>query len=221
MNTKSYLAGALACLLSGCATLAPDGGFDAVAATTAQRIGARPQLARDDAAMRAVQDTVRAELAKPLDMDGAVRVALVNHPGLQASYWQVGIAQADLAQAARLPNPTLGFKRLAGGGDIEIERGLGFNLVRPADHAAGRAHGSAPLRTGAARGRRRDRAPCRRHPARLGRRGGGAPGPGLRAPGERGRRSQRRTGRTHGRAGNLASSTWRANRYSTPKPARR
>jgi outer membrane protein TolC len=129
MNTKPYLAGALACLLSGCATLAPDGGFDAVAATTAQRIGARPQLARDDAAMRAVQDAVRAELAKPLDMDGAVRVALVNHPGLQASYWQVGIAQAELAQAARLPNPTLGFKRMAGGGDIEIERGLGFDLA--------------------------------------------------------------------------------------------
>jgi outer membrane protein TolC len=120
---------AAAFLLSGCATVAPDGGFGTVADTTRARIGAEPRMARDDASARALQDNVRALLAGPLDMDGAVRVALLNNPGLQASYWKVGIAQADLVQASRLQNPSFGFKRIAGGGNIEVERSLGINLV--------------------------------------------------------------------------------------------
>jgi outer membrane protein TolC len=119
----------LATMLAGCTTVAPDGGFDAVSASTQQRIGAAPRLARDEAAARTLHEAVRAELAGPLDMDAAVRVALVNNPGLQATYWNVGIAQAELAQASTLQNPSIGFKRVSGGGDIEIERGLSFNLV--------------------------------------------------------------------------------------------
>lgn len=120
---------AAALLLAGCAGVAPDGGFGAVAAGTRERIGAEPRVARDEASARALQQEVRALLAGPLDMDGAVRVALLNHPGLQASYWQVGIAQADLVQASRLRNPGLGFRRVGGGGDIEIERSLTFDLA--------------------------------------------------------------------------------------------
>nr|WP_314547079.1 TolC family protein [uncultured Massilia sp.] len=132
MNTRFRNGAALlamAMLAAGCTTVAPDGGFGAVADKTAARIGATPRLARDEGAARALQDSVRAELEKPLDMDAAVRIALVNHPGLQATYWNVGIAQAELAQASRLQNPALGFKRVSGGGDVEIERSLSFNLI--------------------------------------------------------------------------------------------
>jgi outer membrane protein TolC len=120
---------ALSLLLAGCTGLAPDGGFGAVAGATRERIGAAPKLARDDAATRALQQDVGAILAAPLTMDGAVQVALLNNPGLQASYWEVGIAQADLVQAARLRNPSLDFKRVSGGGDLEIERTLTVNLI--------------------------------------------------------------------------------------------
>lgn len=120
---------AAALALAGCAGVAPDGGFGAVASSTRDRIGAEPRIARDDASSRALRENVRALLAAPLDMDGAVRVALLNNPGLQATYWQVGIAQADLVQASTLRNPALGFKRVGGGGDIEIERTLTVNLV--------------------------------------------------------------------------------------------
>ena len=123
------VATAAALLLAGCATVAPDGGFGAVAAGTRARIGAEPRIARDEPAARALQQEVRTMLAAPLDMDGAVRVALLNNPGLQASYWQVGIAQADLVQASRLRNPGLGFRRVGGGGDIEIERSLTVDLA--------------------------------------------------------------------------------------------
>ena len=125
-------AGALAvlALLAGCAGVTPDGGFDAVAGQARERGGLEPRIVMGDDDARAVAETTRAILARPLDMDGAVRIALLNHPGLQASYWNVGIAQADLAQAARIHNPTFGFKRIAGGSEGEIERSLGFSLVQ-------------------------------------------------------------------------------------------
>ncbi|QJE02748.1 TolC family protein [Massilia forsythiae] len=116
-------------LLAGCAGVTPDHGFAGVADSTRERIGATPRLAQDAAAAQELQEIVRAELAAPLTMDGAVRVALINNPGLQATYWNVGIAQAELAQASRLPNPALGFQRVSGQGEVEIERGLNVNLA--------------------------------------------------------------------------------------------
>ncbi|WP_313174498.1 TolC family protein [Massilia sp.] len=119
-----------AALLAGCAAVAPDGGFAAVADSARARSGAEAKLVRSEADERAVADTVRSLLAQALGQDAAVRIALLNHPGLQASYWEVGIAQADLAQAARLQNPGFGFKRTAGGGAVEIERTLTLSLVQ-------------------------------------------------------------------------------------------
>jgi len=117
-------------VLSGCTTVAPDGGFGSVAATARSRIGAEPRLARDDAAARELAQSVQALLGKPLGMDDAVKVAVLANPGLQASYWKVGIAQADLAQAGRLPNPAFDFKRVSNAGDIAIERTFTVGLAR-------------------------------------------------------------------------------------------
>ena len=128
--TRPVLAAALLTLLAGCAGVAPDGGFDAVARQVRERGGMEARIVLNEADAQAVADTTRALLATPLTMDAAVQVGLLNHPGLQASYWNVGIAQADLAQAARLQNPRFGFKRTAGGGETEIERSLGLNLVQ-------------------------------------------------------------------------------------------
>jgi outer membrane protein TolC len=130
MNGKMFGAPLALVLLAGCAAVAPDGGFGGVAGATRDRIGAEPRLARDDAAARELAQSVQATLAKPLGMDDAVKVAVLANPGLQASYWKVGIAQADLAQAGRLPNPVLDFKHLSHGGDVAIERSFTVNLVR-------------------------------------------------------------------------------------------
>jgi outer membrane protein TolC len=117
-------------LLGGCTAVAPDGGCTSVAAMTRERTGVEPRLARDDAAARELAHSVQSMLAAPLTMDDAVKVAVLANPGLQASYWKVGIAQADLAQAGRLANPVLGFKHTAGGGDVIIERTFTVNLVK-------------------------------------------------------------------------------------------
>jgi outer membrane protein TolC len=56
---------------------------------------------------RAVDDAVRRRLARPLDVDGAVEIALVRHPAVQVAFASLGLAQADLVDAGLLANPRL------------------------------------------------------------------------------------------------------------------
>jgi outer membrane protein TolC len=130
MSLKMLGAPLALAVLAGCTTVAPDGGFTSVAASARERIGFEPRMARDDTAARELAQLVQAALAKPLGMDDAVKVAVLANPGLQASYWKVGIAQADLAQAGRLPNPVLDYKHLSNGGEVAIERTFTVNLAR-------------------------------------------------------------------------------------------
>src|SRR5262249_33922955 len=58
------------------------------------------QRTETDAA-RARDDTQRL-LAKELSAADAVQIALLSNPGLQASYAELGIAEADLVQAGRV-----------------------------------------------------------------------------------------------------------------------
>ncbi len=120
---------ALALVLSGCATFSPDGGIQAVNDLAQARAGAPVQLLRSDADRRALDELLAARIAQPLTADDAVQIALLNNRGLQASYWELGIAEADLVQAGRLSNPAFGYQHKTGGGTTSIERSLTFNLV--------------------------------------------------------------------------------------------
>ena len=120
---------ALLAALAGCASVSPERGFDDVARSTQARTGFVPRLAHDDASRQQIAAAVGELLRQPLGADDAVRIAVLNNPRLQAAYWEVGIAQADLAQASRLPNPSFDFKRTSQGGDIGIERTFTMSLV--------------------------------------------------------------------------------------------
>jgi outer membrane protein TolC len=115
--------------LTGCAGFTPDGGFDTVRRTTEEKTGATTRLLRNDEDRRALAEQLRTMLAQPLTPDDAVRIALLNNRSLQATYWELGIAEADLVQAGRLQNPAFGYKHTQGGGATAIERTLTFNLV--------------------------------------------------------------------------------------------
>ena len=116
-------------LLAGCASVAPDAAFKVSADQAQERTGVEARLLKNDEDRRALSLEIDALLKQPLDINAAVRVAILNHPGLQATYWDAGIAQADLAQAARLRNPGFGFSRMSGGGSREIERGVSLDLA--------------------------------------------------------------------------------------------
>ena len=64
------------------------------------------------------------------DRDAATQVALLNNRALQASYAQLGLAEADRVQAGRLPNPGFSFSRLRRGDELELERSVHIDLLR-------------------------------------------------------------------------------------------
>jgi len=116
-------------LLSGCVSFSEDGGFGSVEKAAADRgvSGAKWVRAADEA--NSVDARVRELLAAPLSTDDAARIALLNNPGLQARYAELGIAEADLVQASRWSGPTLSFARLRRGDEIEREASIFFDVL--------------------------------------------------------------------------------------------
>jgi outer membrane protein TolC len=119
-----------ALLLGGCVSFTQDNGFSAVEKVTREKTGKQLAWARSGDEQPAIEARVAELLAGPLTVDDAVQVALLNNKGLQASFFELGIGEADLVQAGRLPNPGFVFTRHARGDELEIERGLFFNLAR-------------------------------------------------------------------------------------------
>ena len=118
-----------ALLLGGCATFSKDGGFDSVTQVTQDRTGKTVKEIRTDDDVASVQSSIKTLLAKPLDAGDAVQIALLNNRGLQATYAELGIAEADLVQAGRLHNPGFTFRRTRQGADVLIERTFTLNLI--------------------------------------------------------------------------------------------
>ena len=110
LHRLSLLGAALA--LAGCASVSPDGLRGDVGQLTAGRTaGVQAALPAADAAAKAqTQESIQRWLAEPLTQDAAVRIALLNNPGLQARLAALGVADAERVQAITLPNPhfTLG-----------------------------------------------------------------------------------------------------------------
>lgn len=117
-------------LLGGCATLSPDAGFASVQQTARDRLGKDLRWARNDADLDGIAQQVAALLARPLTVDDAVQVALLHNRGLQAAFQDLGITEAEVVQASRLPNPGFSFGRMTQGDEVELERGLHLNLAR-------------------------------------------------------------------------------------------
>src|SRR5687768_17651870 len=126
---RTFVAAASMAVVAGCASLSEDAGFSKVEQSVKDRSGAETKWTRDDAGAQTVRGRVRELLAKPLGPTEAVQIALLNNPGLQASYAEVGIAEADLVQASRWRGPTFSFARLRRGDEIETERGVFFDVL--------------------------------------------------------------------------------------------
>lgn len=120
---------ACALLASGCASLTEDRGFEPVASLASKRLGKEARLLRTEDDERVLAGMIEAKLRAPLQAEDAVQIALLNNRALQAIYWEVGIAQADLVQAGRLHNPAFTFQRTRAASALDIERSLTLNLA--------------------------------------------------------------------------------------------
>lgn len=127
---RGVLAAVATLALAGCATFSEDGGFGAVQSVAQARLGAETRWLRTEADEDAARLQVKALLARPLAAADAVQIALLNNRGLQAAYAELGVAEAELVQAGRIANPSFGYMRVRGDGEVEIERTLVFSVFQ-------------------------------------------------------------------------------------------
>lgn len=117
--------------LAGCTGFSPDGGLAPAQQAAREHLGGKELLwARNDAERERIGVRVAELLRSPLSADAAVQLALLNHRGLQAAFHELGLSEAELVQASRLPNPGFSFGRFKAGDEREIERGFHFSLAR-------------------------------------------------------------------------------------------
>lgn len=116
-------------LLAGCATFSNDAGFGEVQNTTQQYIQQKPVWATTDAQKTQNAEQVQQLLAAPLSADDAVQIALLNNARLQADFYDLQIAEANVVQAGRLPNPGFSMLYAKHNSDYSIEQILTLNIM--------------------------------------------------------------------------------------------
>jgi outer membrane protein TolC len=116
-------------LLASCATFSPDGGFGAVEKSTQNYIKQKPIWANSEAQKQAATTQLATLLAQPLSVNDAVQIALINNANLQANFYDLQIAEANVVQAGRIPNPIFSMLYAKNGGEFKIEQALTFNIL--------------------------------------------------------------------------------------------
>src|SRR5438876_7386744 len=110
-----------AATFAGCAHVDPNPAFADLANTVHLRTGKRVQWNRSSAGDAQAQASVASLLSRLLTSDSAVQIALLNNHNLQATYEELGIAQADLVEAGLLKNPIFTFERRFPGQAMEMD----------------------------------------------------------------------------------------------------
>ena len=128
MNTRALALIVVSALaIAGCATVPREAGFEDVQSTVAERTGQEVHWNQNSPLDEEASARVHALLESDLTAEDAVQIALLNNRELQATYEELGIAQADLVAAGLLRNPifTADVRFVEGGGQTE----LGFSIA--------------------------------------------------------------------------------------------
>ena len=96
---KRMSAAALILVISGCATLSPDGDATDVQQLIQGKTGGVAVTLTQD--LQVVQATLAELLKSPITAESAVRIAMLNNPSLQASMATLGVSDADRVQIDR------------------------------------------------------------------------------------------------------------------------
>ena len=138
------VSGAVASSMTACASLPANDGVDAVNRAVAARSDVRATWLRDRAADSVAAAYAAQALHGVVPVDTAIRVALLRNKRLQATFEDLGIAQADVVQAGLLANPVFsgGSFRADGGGPGILQLGLALPFIdylqRPSRRGAAR-----------------------------------------------------------------------------------
>ncbi|WP_082715845.1 TolC family protein [Burkholderia sp. BDU5] len=129
VSLRICAAAAVLAFAAGCTTFSKDGGFGAVSTAASEQLGKDAVLVKTDADRDTVAHRTQELLSKPLSVDDAVQIALLNNRGLQASYAELGLSEAELVQAGRLPNPGFTFSRTRSSNDLSIGRTFSMGIL--------------------------------------------------------------------------------------------
>ncbi len=94
-------------LLAGCTTSAPTAALPDVQSKLQARAGVQATWPLTDDERAQADASVRDLLGHDLTVASTIQIALLNNRSLRATFEELGLSQAALAAAARLPNPTL------------------------------------------------------------------------------------------------------------------
>ncbi|MBN9688630.1 MAG: TolC family protein [Verrucomicrobia bacterium] len=126
------LAVAVPVVFMGCTTTDPQAAFDSVNQTVGERTGTQLRWMRDEAAAAEMEKEVDELLRTNLTAHSALTIALLNNRSLQAKFEEIGVSQADLAQASRAQNPVISANwrpPMNGRGVVNSDYGLTQNLL--------------------------------------------------------------------------------------------
>lgn len=115
--------------LSACSTVNMQGDLDRINGQYGVFTGGDARLLLSVEDQQRAREQANALLANTLDMNNAVKVALLNSPDFQrilAMHWAEASAAA---QGGRLSNPVFSFERLASVDELELTRTLSFGLL--------------------------------------------------------------------------------------------
>lgn len=104
---KFVLLTVLSAVFAGCTSTNPKAVFNDVGQTVNARTGLSVQWPRTDSSSNEAAKAVASLLQTNLTAQSATAIALLNNRSLQAEFEEIGISQADLAQASRLQNPVI------------------------------------------------------------------------------------------------------------------
>jgi len=128
LSVRAVLLAGVALLLAGCATAQPDGGLGLLQASATADLGKQVEKITSEDQAGSAKSRVDAFLKKPLSADTAVQIALWNNRGLQASFNELGIADALRIQASLPPNPRISIARTTASLALEIERQISGSI---------------------------------------------------------------------------------------------
>lgn len=126
---KPILGVAVCISLSACSTVNMNHELDTVNGQYEAFTAGDAQLHFTAADQSKATEQADALLQKPLDLNSAVKVALLNSPAFQkvlAMHW---VQATAAAQSGRLANPMFSFERLASVDELELTRTLSFGLL--------------------------------------------------------------------------------------------
>ena len=118
--------------LISCASVPRDAGFEDVQTLVGNRMDQRLHWNKGSLPDQEVARAVDELLVSELTPEAAVQIALLNNPGIQAVYEDLGVSQADVVEAGLLDNPTIfGQARLPDGssGATNLEFGIAQNFL--------------------------------------------------------------------------------------------